>query len=202
PAEFLPLVDEVQLGQSLFEWVLERACQQAKRWQDGLTTRRVAVNISPQALERHDLAATVKSALARHDLHPGLLEIEVSERTAVDTLAANVQRLAEVREMGVHVSLDDFGMAQSSLTHLRELPLDGLKIDRSFINKLGDRTPGEDVDLLRAIIALGKSLRLRVTAEGIETRQQNSLLRSLRCDDGQGFLFSQPVPPEYVPAFA
>ena len=202
PAEFLPLIDESQLGHDLFEWVLERACRQARRWQRQRTPKRVAVNISPQALERHDLAATVKAALARHDLHPGLLEVEVSERTAVETLAANVLRLAELREIGVHVALDDFGMAQSSLTHLRELPLDGLKIDRSFITKLGDGTPGEDVDLLRAIIALGKSLRLRVTAEGIETRQQNSLLRSLRCDDGQGFLFSQPVPPEYVPAFA
>src|SRR5690606_451122 len=85
PAEFLPLLDESQLGQELFEWVLERACLQARRWQRQRTPRRVAVNISPQALERHDLAATVKSALARHDLHPGLLEIEVSERTAVDT---------------------------------------------------------------------------------------------------------------------
>jgi len=202
PAEFLPLIEESQLGHALFEWVLERACRQARRWQWQRTPRRVAVNICQQALERHDLAATVKAALARHDLHPGLLEIEVSERTAVETLTANIQRLAEIREMGVHVALDDFGIAQSSLTHLRDLPLDGLKIDRSFITKLGDKTPGEDVDLLRAIIALGKSLRLRVTAEGIETREQNHLLRRLRCDDGQGFLFSQPVPAEYVPAFA
>lgn len=202
PAEFLPLLEESQLGHALFEWVLERACKQAKRWQRQRTPRRVAVNISPQALERGDLAATVKAALARHDLHPGLLEIEVSERTALATLEASVMRLAEMREMGVHVALDDFGIAQSSLTHLRELPLDGLKIDRSFVTKLDAKAPGADVDLLRAIIALGKSLKLRITAEGIETREQNSLLRSLRCDDGQGFLFSQPVPPEYVPAFA
>ncbi|HET8986796.1 MAG TPA: EAL domain-containing protein, partial [Trueperaceae bacterium] len=202
PAEFLPLLEESQMGQALFEWVLERACRQAKRWQRQRTPRRVAVNISPQALERGDLAATVKAALSRHDLHPGLLEIEVSERTALATLEASVMRLAEMREMGVHVALDDFGIAQSSLTHLRELPLDGLKIDRSFVTKLDAKAPGADVDLLRAIIALGKSLKLRITAEGIETREQNSLLRSLRCDDGQGFLFSQPVPPEYVPAFA
>src|SRR5690606_3760188 len=96
PADFLPLVDEVQLGQSLFEWVLERACRQAKHWQDELTPRRVAVNISPQALERHDLAVTVKDALQRHDLHPGLLEIEVSEKTALETLAANVERMGEL----------------------------------------------------------------------------------------------------------
>ena len=202
PAEFLPLLEESQMGQALFEWVLERACRQAKRWQRQRTPRRVAVNISPQALERGDLAATVKAALSRHDLHPGLLEIEVSERTALATLEASVMRLAEMREMGVHVALDDFGIAQSSLTHLRELPLDGLKIDRSFVTKLDAKAPGADVDLLRAIIALGKSLKLRITAEGIETREQNSLLRSLRCDDGQGFLYSQPVPPEYVPAFA
>ncbi len=199
PADFLPLIEEVHLGQALFEWVLERACRQAKRWQDERTPRRVAVNISPQALERHDLAASVKAALQRHDLHPGLLEIEVSERTALTTLEANVVRLGELRQMGVRVALDDFGVAQASLQHLRELPLDGLKIDRSFVAKLGDRAPGEDVDLLRAIIGIGKSLRLRVTAEGVETRAQNDLLRRLKCDEGQGYLFSRPVPAEFVP---
>jgi len=202
PADFLPLAEEVQLGQALFEWVLDRACLQAKRWQEDRVPRRVAVNISPQALERHDLAATVKTALQRHDLHPALLEIEVSEKTALATLEANVQRLGELREMGVRVALDDFGVAQASLQHLRELPLDGLKIDRSFVARLGEQAPGGDVDLLRAIIGIGKSLRLRVTAEGVETRAQNALLRSLRCDEGQGFLFSQPVPPEYVPLVA
>ncbi len=202
PADFLPMVEEAQLGPDLFAWVLERACRQAKRWQRQRTPRRVAVNVGPQALEQDDFATVVQRALGRYDLHPGLLELEISERTAYATLAASAARLAEVREMGVHVALDDFGVAHSSLTQLRELPLDGLKIDRSFVTKLGDDTPGEDLDLLRAIIALGKSLHLRVTAEGIETKEQNSLLRSLKCDDGQGFLFSQPVPAEYVPAFA
>jgi diguanylate cyclase (GGDEF)-like protein/PAS domain S-box-containing protein len=202
PADFLPLAEEVQLGQALFEWVLDTACRQAKRWQEERVPRRVAVNISPQALERHDLAATVKAALQRHDLHPALLEIEVSERTALATLEANVTRLGELREMGVRVALDDFGVAQASLQHLRELPLDGLKIDRSFVARLGEQAPGGDVDLLRAIIGIGKSLKLRVTAEGVETRAQNALLRSLRCDEGQGYLFSQPVPAEYVPVVA
>lgn len=202
PAEFLPLVEEAQLGPDLFAWVLERACRQAKRWQRQRTPRRVAVNVGPQALVQEDFANVVQAALGRYDLHPGLLELEISERTAYDTLAASAKQLAEVREMGVHVALDDFGVEHSSLTQLRELPLDGLKIDQSFVTKLGEHTSGEDLDLLRAIIALGKSLRLRVTAEGIETKEQNSLLRSLKCDDGQGFLFSQPVPAEYVPAFA
>lgn len=202
PAEFLPLIEEAQLGDMLFEWTLERACRQAKRWQRQRTPRRVAVNVSAQALEQTDFAKTVQGALSRYDLHPGLLELEVSERTSAMTLESAAERLEDVRAMGVHVALDDFGVARSSLSHLRDLPLDGLKIDRSFVTKLGVQTPGEDIDLLRAIIALGKSLRLRVTAEGIETREQNSLLRTLRCDDGQGFLFSQPVPAEYVPAFA
>jgi EAL domain-containing protein (putative c-di-GMP-specific phosphodiesterase class I) len=104
--------------------------------------------------------------------------------------------------MGVHVALDDFGVANASLSLLRGMPLDGLKIDRSFVGRLGGRDAGEDVEMVRAIIALGKSLRLTVTAEGIETREQNSLLRTLACDEGQGFLFSQAVPAEYVPAFA
>jgi len=202
PGEFLPLIYESRLGYELFEWVLERACRQARQWQRQRTPRRVAVNIGKQALERSDLLDTVKAALARHDLHPGLLEIEVSERTAIDTLLGNAETLAAMRRMGVHVALDDFGVAKSSLTQLRELPLDGMKIDRSFVSRLDEGSAAENVDLLRAIISLGKSLKLRVTAEGIETREQNSLLRSLRCDDGQGFLYSQPVPAEYVPAFA
>lgn len=202
PADFVPLVEESQLGPQLFEWVVERSCRQAKRWQRQRTPRRVAVNVSPSMLEGGDLVTVVQSMLGRYDLHPGLLELEISERTCHETLSASSDTLAEVRAMGVHVALDDFGVANSSLTQLRGLPLDGLKIDRSFISQLDSHTPSEDIDLLRAIIALGKSLRLRVTAEGIETREQNNLLRGLQCDDGQGFLFSQPVPAEYVPAFA
>src|SRR5690606_28728504 len=200
--DFLPLVEEVQLGQALFEWGLERACRQAQRWQAERTPRRVAVNISPQALERRDLAATVTAALRRRDRPPALRAIEVSERTALATLEANAVRLGELRAMGVRVALDDFGVAQASLQHLRELPLDGLKIDRTFVARLGEQAPGEDVDMLRAIIGIGRSLKLRVTAEGVETRAQNALLRSLRCDEAQGFLFSQPVPAECGPVVA
>jgi len=202
PADFVPLVEESQLGPALFEWVVERACRQAKRWQRQRTPRRVAVNVSPSALAHADLGHIVQSVLSRYDLHPGLLELEISERTGHETLAAGSEKLEEVRGMGVQVALDDFGVAHSSLTQLRSLPLDGLKIDRSFISKLDSRTPSQDIDLLRAIIALGKSLRLRVTAEGIETKEQNGILRSMECDDGQGFLFSQPVPAEYVMASA
>src|SRR5690606_428581 len=173
-----------------------------KRWQRQRTPRRVAVNVSPSALAHADLGHIVQSVLSRYDLHPGLLELEISERTGHETLAMGSEKLEEVRAMGVHVALDDFGVAHSSLTQLRALPLDGLKIDRSFVSKLDARTPSLDVDLLRAIIALGKSLRLRVTAEGIETKEQNNILRSLQCDEGQGFLFSQPVPAEYVMASA
>ncbi len=200
PADFLPLAEEAQLGPMLFEWVLERACRQAKRWQQQRTPRRVAVNVSPEALALEEFTEIVQRALGRFDLHPGLLEIEINERTAATTLEASAHRLRELRGMGVHVALDDFGVAYSSLTQLKAMPLDGLKIDRSFVGRLGGAA--EEVDLVRAIIALGKSLHLTVTAEGIETREQNSVLRTLRCDEGQGFLFSQAVPAEYVPAFA
>ncbi len=202
PADFVPLAEEAHLGSELFTWVLERACGQAKRWQQQRTSRRVAVNVSPQALEDADFTRRVLDALTRYDLHPGLLEIEINERTGTSTLEGAGQQLRELRGMGVHVALDDFGVAYSSLSQLRGMPLDGLKIDRSFVERLGGRDAGEDVELVRAIIALGKSLRLTVTAEGIETKEQNSLLRTLACDEGQGFLFSQAVPAEYVPAFA
>lgn len=202
PADFVPLVEEAQLGPQLFQWVLERACRQAKRWQKQRSPRRVAVNVSPSALSASNMIAQVQDTLSRYDLHPGLLEIEISERTGQDTLDEVSGALNELRAMGVHIALDDFGIAHSSLTQLRGLPLDGLKIDRSFVTRLGPDTGAEEIELLRAIIALGKSLKLRVTAEGIETKEQNALLRRLNCDDGQGFLFSHPVPAEYVPAFA
>jgi len=202
PAAFVPLAEEARLGGELFGWVLERACGQAKRWQQQRTSRRVAVNVSPQALEDEDFTRRVQGALTRYDLHPGLLEIEINEQTGASALEAADPHLHELRSMGVHVALDDFGVANASLSLLRGMPLDGLKIDRSFVGRLGGRDVGEDVELVRAIIALGKSLRLTVTAEGIETREQNSLLRTLACDEGQGFLFSQAVPAEYVPAFA
>jgi diguanylate cyclase (GGDEF)-like protein len=202
PAQFVPLAEEARLGGELFDWVLERACAQAKRWQQQRTSRRVAVNVSPQALEDEDFTKRVQETLTRYDLHPGLLEIEINERTGGATLEAADGHLQLLRSMGVRISLDDFGVAHASLSQLRGMPLDGLKIDRSFVGRLGARDVGEDVEVVRAIIALGKSLRLTVTAEGIETREQNSLLRTLACDEGQGFLFSQAVPAEYVPAFA
>ncbi len=202
PAEFVPLAEEARLGGELFDWVLERACAQAKRWQQQRISRRVAVNVSPQALEDTDFTKRVQETLTRYDLHPGLLEIEINERTNGSTLEAADRHLQVLRSMGVHVALDDFGVAHASLSQLRGLSLDGLKIDRSFVGRLGGRDAGEEVEMIRAIIAFGKSLKLTVTAEGIETREQNSLLRTLACDEGQGFLFSQAVPAEYVPAFA
>lgn len=201
PAEFLPLAEEARLGGELFEWVLERACRQARSWQQQRTARRVAVNVGPQALAEEGFTRLVQDALTRHDLHPALLELEIDERAGRSALDDAGDRLGALRAMGVHVALDDFGVAYASLAQLRGMPLDGLKIDRSFVGRLGP-ADGNDVDLVRAIIALGKSLRLTVTAEGIETREQNALLRTLSCDEGQGFLFSQAVPAEYVPAFA
>jgi len=202
PAEFVPVAEEARLGAELFGWVLEGACRQAMRWQQQRTSRRVAINASAQALEDPRLTARIKDALTRYDLHPGLLEIEINERAGPDVLEAAGDKLRELRGIGVRVALDDFGVERGSLSQLRGMPLDGLKIDRSFVGRLGGQDAEADLELVRAIIGLGKSLHLRVTAEGIETRQQNVLLRTLACDDGQGFLFSQAVPAEYVPAFA
>lgn len=202
PAEFVQLYEESQLGVRLFDWVLERALNQARRWQRLRTTRRVSVNVSPSVLASGEISSRVREALSRYDLHPALLELEISERTLQGTLEKAAAELEIIRGMGVKVALDDFGVANSSFALLKGLPLDGLKIDRSFILRLDDDSKQEEIDLLRAMIALGKSLQLRVTAEGIETKEQSSLLRQLKCDEGQGFLFSHPVPAEYVPAFA
>lgn len=207
PGAFLAAAEAAGLGGEIFEWVLLQACSQAKRWQRLGDPRRVAINVSGQALERVDFFELIADTLARFDLHPGLLEVELTEGTDMALLNASAPKLRALRRIGVHVALDDFGVAYASLSQLKALPLDSLKIDSSFVRALqgeeeGDEEGGREGDglaLLSAIIALGKSLNLTIVAEGVETSRQNQLLQDLRCDEVQGFLFSQAVPAEYLP---
>ena len=198
PGEFLPIAEAGHLSGDIFEWVLEHACRQAQAWQESGLGRRVAINVSTQVLARRDFHETVKCALARFDLHPALLEIELTEGTDVRTLRDASPQLSALRELGVHVSLDDFGIAYASLEQLTKLPINGLKIDRTFVHALGRGSDHDEQALLGAIITLGKSLGLTIVAEGVETNEQNRVLQDLHCDEGQGFLYSQAVPAEYV----
>jgi len=200
PMEFIPLAEETGLMFSIGEWVLNEACRQARQWQlDGQPFLRVAVNISPMHFRQPKFLDIVRSALAVHDLEPRFLEIELTETTVMDHAETSVQILEELSRMGVIVSIDDFGTGYSSMSYLRRFPIDKLKIDRSFINDL--TTSSDAASIVKAIISLAHSLRLKVVAEGVETADQLQQLRDLGCDQFQGFYRSAAVLPGEIEKF-
>lgn len=197
PAAFLPALEAARLEPALFRWVLPRALAQAAMWRASGRPCRVAVNVGRQTLEGPDFEGNVRRELERLDLNPALLELELTEGTPMEVLERHIPCLTSLRASGVRVSLDDFGVATASLSQIQRLPLDGLKIDKRFIDRLENGTRG-DREMVRAIIAIGKSLGLTVVAEGVETDAQRELLEDLRCDECQGYLYSQAVPADYV----
>jgi diguanylate cyclase (GGDEF)-like protein len=195
PGVFIPLAEETGLIVPIGEWVLRRACRQLRTWIDsGMRPVRVAVNLSAKQFRQADLAAVVKSALSESNLEPGYLELELTESAVMHDAEKSAATLQVLSTMGVHISIDDFGTGYSSLSYLRRFPLDKLKIDRSFIRDL--MMNPDDVSIVRAIISLAHSLRLRVVAEGVETAEQLEFLRNLGCDQYQGFFCSPAVPAE------
>jgi diguanylate cyclase (GGDEF)-like protein len=198
PNVFIPLAEDSGLIVPIGEWVLREACRQLRAWLDeGLPPVRVAVNLSAKQFKQADLPEVVRCALQTSNLQPGYLELELTESAVMDDAEKSAAMLQTLSTMGVHISIDDFGTGYSSLSHLRRFPLDKLKIDRSFIRDLMQNP--EDVAIVRAIISLAHSLRLRVVAEGVETSEQLEFLRRLGCDQYQGFLYSPAVP---APVFA
>ncbi len=195
PMVFIPVAEETGLIVPLGEWVLRQACKQVRAWIDaGVLPVRVAVNLSAKQFRDADLASVVKSALNDAQLEPGFIELELTESAVMHNPEQSAETLAKLSAMGVHISIDDFGTGYSSLSYLRRFPLDKLKIDRSFIRDLM-KNP-DDVSIVKAIISLAHSLRLRVVAEGVETAEQLDFLRQLGCDQYQGFLCSPAVPPD------
>ena len=201
PLEFIPLAEETGLMLSIGEWVLREACRQARQWQrEGLPFVRVAVNISPIHFRQSKFLDIVRSALLDQDLEPQYLEIELTETTVMDHAENSVHILEELSRMGVIVSIDDFGTGYSSMSYLRRFPIDKLKIDRSFISEM--TTNSDAAAIVKAIISLAHSLRLKVVAEGVETAEQLHQLRELGCDQFQGFHRSAAVLPSEIGAFA
>jgi len=187
-AEACGLIEEIGLA------VLDAACAQMAAWRhSGLGLQRISVNLSPRQLGTGALPARVREALARHDLPGQALELEITESLMMGDLAATCNELAELRRLGVTVALDDFGTGYSSMAVLRQLPIDVMKIDRSFVVDLG--TDDGAMAVARAIVALARSLRLELVAEGIETEAQAAVLRAMGCDELQGYLFARPLPP-------
>jgi diguanylate cyclase len=192
PTEFVPLAEECGLILPIGEWVMREACKQARAWQlSGAPFIRVAVNVSPIQFRQSNFLQAIRSALLDFDLEPQYLEIELTESTVMGNAENSIEILEQLSRMGVLVSIDDFGTGYSSMSYLRKFPIDKLKIDRSFISEL--TTNPADASIVRAIISLAHSLRLKVVAEGVETPEQLQRLRELGCDQYQGFLMSAAV---------
>ena len=201
PSEFIPLAEENGLIVPLGEWVLQAACAQNRAWQDaGIPPIRVVVNLSSRQLKR-SLPETIARILQRTGLEARYLGLELTESLLVNHDREDTDTLHALRAMGLHLAVDDFGTGYSSFSYLKHLPLDTLKIDRSFVREI--TTSPDDAAITTAIIAMAHALGLRVVGEGIETEAQREVLRRQGCDAMQGYLFSRPVPPaELAPLLA
>lgn len=195
PAKFIPLAEDTGLIEPIGEWVLYQACQQNKKWQDeGFPPIRVSVNISARQFRTKNLAKMVSNSLDRIGLAPDYLGLEITESNAMHDVDHTIQMLKLLKEMGIQISVDDFGTGYSSLSYLKRFPIDMLKIDQSFMNNIC--TDNDAAAIAEAIVALGHSLKLQVLAEGVESNEQLLFLKSLGCDEIQGFHFSKPMPAE------
>jgi len=196
PDEFIPMAEETGVIIPIGDWVLKQAMQQLVTWQqEGLPAMRVAVNVSVRQIDpRLDFVGKVVSLLEETGLDPKLLDLEITEGALLSDEETAIPMFQQLRNLGVGLSLDDFGTGYSSLSYLRRLPIDTLKIDRSFIQCI-DTNPA-DAALVGSIIAMARVLGLRVVVEGVETRAQQSFLVELGCDEIQGFIFSQPISAE------
>jgi diguanylate cyclase (GGDEF)-like protein/PAS domain S-box-containing protein len=195
PAEFIPLAEDTGLIAPIGEWVLRSACAQTKSWRDcGFTFLRVSVNLSPRQFQQPDLVLMIERQLKETGLDPAYLELEVTESSVMKNAESAISTLRELKAMGIKISIDDFGSGYSSLSYLKHLPIDVLKIDQSFVRDM--TADPKDAAIVMAIIQLAHSLQLKVNAEGVETEEQLRFLRLLRCDEMQGFLFCRPLPVE------
>jgi diguanylate cyclase len=193
PDAFIPLAEDCGLIGAIGEWVVKEACRQARVWRDaGLGPMRVSVNLSPSQFRGSGLIHSIRRALDDAGLEPQYLEVELTESAVMSDPEESIAILEQLSAMGVLVSVDDFGTGYSSMSYLRRLPIDKLKIDRVFINEIVSRP--EDASIVRAIVSLAHSLRLKVVAEGVETPAQLDFLKAVGCDEYQGFHFSRAVP--------
>lgn len=196
PLNFIPLAEESDLILSIGQWVLEAACAQLSLWQKGALTRELtlSVNVSAKQFRKVGFVAQVQAAVARYSINPMLLKLELTESMLVDNINNIVVSMNMLKELGIKFELDDFGTGYSSLQYLKMLPLDKLKIDRSFVRDIA--TDSSDRTIVLTIITMAHSLGLQVIAEGVETEEQRQFLMNNGCEHFQGYLFSKPVPIE------
>ena len=193
PDQFIPLAEQNGTIIAIGEWVLDQACKQLREWHDqGFTDLRMAVNLSTVQLHHSELPRVVNNLLQIYRLPPRSLELEVTETGLMEDISTAAQHLLSLRRSGALIAIDDFGTGYSSLSYLKSLPLDKIKIDKSFVQDLID--DDDDATIVRAIIQLGKSLGMQVIAEGVETAEQEAYIISEGCHEGQGYFYSKPLP--------
>jgi diguanylate cyclase (GGDEF)-like protein/PAS domain S-box-containing protein len=199
PAQFITIAEDCSLIVPIGRWVLREVCRQAVRWEAlGLGSVRMAVNVSAVELRDKNFVANVRAVLADTGLAPHLLELELTETFLMQDSTSTAMVLNALKALGVRLALDDFGTGYSSLSHLKGFPIDTLKIDRAFVQELNYNP--DDASIVRAVITLGRSLKMRVVAEGVESAAQLASLQEVRCPEGQGYLFGRAVPGEELAA--
>jgi EAL domain-containing protein (putative c-di-GMP-specific phosphodiesterase class I) len=193
PLDFIPLLEETGLIMPVGQWILESACQQGVNWQQqGIPLLKVNVNVSAVQFLQKGIIHQVSSAIELSGLKPQLLDLEITESLLINDTANSLKTLDALNELGVALSVDDFGTGYSSLSYLKRIPIETLKIDKSFIRDIAIDT--DDAAIVDAICSLSRSLRLNVIAEGVETHEQLGLLRNLGVGTVQGYLLSRPLP--------
>jgi EAL domain-containing protein (putative c-di-GMP-specific phosphodiesterase class I) len=200
PERFIPIAETLGLMPEIGQWVVDAACRQAREWLDmGHSGFTIAVNVSAQELQRAGLVERVDDALRRHGLPAGVLGIELTESSLVQNVKRARRTLSELNEIGTKLALDDFGTGYSSLAYLKHFPIHKLKIDRSFVRGLPDAA--DDAAIARTIVAMAHQLRMVVSAEGVETREQELFLKDIGCDELQGYRFGRPAPAETAASY-
>jgi EAL domain-containing protein (putative c-di-GMP-specific phosphodiesterase class I) len=192
PAQFVPIAEDCGLILPIGRWALHEACRQAREWQtDGLSFKRISVNVSSAEFRNTGFVENVAAVLAETGLDPRYLDLELTESVLMADAESTGVVLHALKRIGVHLAVDDFGTGYSSLSYLRQFPIDVLKIDQSFVAQITANP--DDSAIVSAIIDMGKNLKQRVIAEGIETQEQLAFLQDHQCAEGQGYLFSKPL---------
>jgi EAL domain-containing protein (putative c-di-GMP-specific phosphodiesterase class I) len=200
PGVFIPVAERHGLIEVIGDWVVQEATRQAGQWRQRGLRMRVAINVSAQQIQREDFVDRLADALRRNGLAPSRFTCEITETLAMVDTTATVEAFRRMGEIGLHVSIDDFGTGHSSLSALRRLPAGELKIDRAFVTDLAEREDARSI--AEAVVRMGHTLGMRVVAEGVETTAQRDCLMALGCDEMQGYLFAKPMPAEVLELWA
>lgn len=193
PLEFIPIAEETGLILPIGEWVMQEACRQLGEWQREFASAKdliMSINLSSRQLEQMSLIPQIRAILEETGVNPHCIKLEITESVVMQNAEQSVKMISDLRDMGIRVSIDDFGTGYSSLSYLHRFPIDTLKIDRSFVNRIGE---GESSEIVQTIINLASNLGMEVVAEGVETVEQLDFLKGIQCDYGQGYYYSRPV---------